>query len=235
MDVATRGGPAALPIKIHTSAPVLDFFLTHAPFAVSLQDAMAIILKGSQAEMFLATEELATFIQRCKSEVTIDEAMVYFKADETLEVRWKKMTEDEVSLVAPRLEVRVTGGHECSRPHDVSYEPGCDTELCVIVGTKSYSDTNAEESAPATTETQGDSSKETEYEVMISDLKAESHWNNMDLCTGDTKWITARVTFKVKKGSHVGFTAQYVLEDMKEVTARQVVDPHTAGSGGHQD
>jgi hypothetical protein len=46
------GGPVARPIEICTSAIVLDFFLTHAPFAVSLQDAMAIILKRSQEETF---------------------------------------------------------------------------------------------------------------------------------------------------------------------------------------
>jgi hypothetical protein len=32
---------------------------------------------------------------------------------------------------------------ECSSPHDVSYEPGCDSP-CVYVRTKFYSDTNAE-------------------------------------------------------------------------------------------
>jgi hypothetical protein len=42
---------------------------------------------------------------------------------------------------------------ECSSPHDVIYEPGCDTP-CVYVRTKSYSDTNAEELAPTATETQ---------------------------------------------------------------------------------
>jgi hypothetical protein len=44
-DVVTMGGPVDQPIEIHTSSLVLDFSLTHAPFAVSLQDAMAIILK----------------------------------------------------------------------------------------------------------------------------------------------------------------------------------------------
>jgi hypothetical protein len=51
-DVVTMGGPVERPIEIITSAIVLDFFLTHAPFAVSLQDAMAIILKRSQDETF---------------------------------------------------------------------------------------------------------------------------------------------------------------------------------------
>jgi hypothetical protein len=32
---------------------------------------------------------------------------------------------------------------ECSSPHDVNYEPGCDAP-CLYVRTKSYSDTNAE-------------------------------------------------------------------------------------------
>jgi hypothetical protein len=42
----------------------------------------------------------------------------------------------------------------------------------MIVGTKSYLDTNAEEWAPSITETQGDPSKETECEVMIRELNA---------------------------------------------------------------
>jgi hypothetical protein len=44
VDVVTMGGTVELPVEIHTSALVLEFSLTHAPFAVSLQDAMAIIL-----------------------------------------------------------------------------------------------------------------------------------------------------------------------------------------------
>jgi hypothetical protein len=52
MDVVTMGGPVEIPIEMCSSAIVLDFFLTHAPFAVSLQDAMAIILKRSQEETF---------------------------------------------------------------------------------------------------------------------------------------------------------------------------------------
>jgi hypothetical protein len=51
MDVVTMGGPVERPIEIHTWAIVLDFFLPHAPFAVSLQDAMAVILKRSQDEI----------------------------------------------------------------------------------------------------------------------------------------------------------------------------------------
>jgi hypothetical protein len=49
VDVVTMGGTVERPVEIHTSALVLDFFLTHAPFAVSLQDAMVIILE-SQVE-----------------------------------------------------------------------------------------------------------------------------------------------------------------------------------------
>jgi hypothetical protein len=52
VDVVTMGGPVERPVKICTTDLVLDFFLTHAPFAVSLQDAMAIILKRSQEETF---------------------------------------------------------------------------------------------------------------------------------------------------------------------------------------
>jgi hypothetical protein len=54
MGVVTMGGPVERPVEIHTSALVLDFSLIHAPFAVSLQDAMAIILKRSQDETFSA-------------------------------------------------------------------------------------------------------------------------------------------------------------------------------------
>jgi hypothetical protein len=51
-DVVTMGGPVERPIKIRTLAIVLDFFLTHAPFPVSLQDAITIILKRSQDQTF---------------------------------------------------------------------------------------------------------------------------------------------------------------------------------------
>jgi hypothetical protein len=47
-DVVTMGGPVERPIEIRTSAILLDFFLTHAPFAVSLQDEMSIILSSSR-------------------------------------------------------------------------------------------------------------------------------------------------------------------------------------------
>jgi hypothetical protein len=40
---------------------------------------------------------------------------------------------------------------ECSIPHGVSFEPGCDAP-CVFVRKKSYSDTNAEELDPTATE-----------------------------------------------------------------------------------
>jgi hypothetical protein len=126
------------------------------------------------------------------------------------------------------------GGHECSRPHDVSYESGCDNDLCVIAGTIFYSDKNAEEWAPEFAETQGDPSKGKEYEVMIKELKAKSHQKYMELWAGDTKQITARATFKGNTGIHVGFPAQYVPEDMKEVASHQVTDPHKAGNVGHQ-
>jgi hypothetical protein len=128
----------------------------------------------------------------------------------------------------------LTIGHECSRPHDVSYEPGCDNDLCVIVGTKSYSDTNTEEWAPSTTETQGDPSKETEYEIMIYELKVESYQKEMELWTGDTKFITSRETFKANTVRYVGCTAKYVPEGMEKVISHQVMDPHKAGKGGPQ-
>jgi hypothetical protein len=94
------------PVKIHTSALVLEFFFTHAPFAVSLQDAMAIILKRSQDQTFSASVEWTTFIKQCKAEVTIEEDMVEFAVDTTLEVRRKTRLDDEVSLVSPKVEVQ---------------------------------------------------------------------------------------------------------------------------------
>jgi hypothetical protein len=53
-DVVTMGGSVELPVKIHNSAIVPDFSLKHAPFDVSLQCAMAIILKRSQDQTFSA-------------------------------------------------------------------------------------------------------------------------------------------------------------------------------------
>jgi hypothetical protein len=46
-------------------------FLAHAPFAVSIQYAMAIILKRSQDETFSAPAEWATFIKHGKTQGTI--------------------------------------------------------------------------------------------------------------------------------------------------------------------
>jgi hypothetical protein len=106
MDVVTMGGPVELRVKIHTSALVLDFFLTHAPFAVSLQDAMAIILNRSQDHPPPAPVEWATFIKQGKAEGTIEEDMVEFAADVTLEVIRKTRLDGVVSLVAPRVEVQ---------------------------------------------------------------------------------------------------------------------------------
>jgi hypothetical protein len=100
------GGKVVRPIEIRTSAIVLDFFLTHAPFAVSLQDTMAIILKRSQEEIFSSPAEWVTFIKQGKVQCTIEEYMVDFAADTTLEVRRKTRLDDVVSLVAPGVEVQ---------------------------------------------------------------------------------------------------------------------------------
>jgi hypothetical protein len=102
------GGPVERPIELRTLAIVLDFFLTHAPFAVSLQDTMAIILKRSQEETLSAPEEWVDFINQVKAQGTIEEDMVEFAADTTLEVRRKtRLDDDVVSLVAPRVEVQM--------------------------------------------------------------------------------------------------------------------------------
>jgi hypothetical protein len=67
---------------------------------------MAIILKISQDQTFLAPADWATFIKQGKAQGTIEEAMVEFAADTTLEVRSKTRLDDVVSLVAPRVEVQ---------------------------------------------------------------------------------------------------------------------------------
>jgi hypothetical protein len=95
-DVLTMIVPVERPIEIRTSAIVLDFSLTHAPFAISLQDAMTIILKRSQDEKFSAPSEWATFIKQVKAQCTIEEAMVEFAADTTLEVRRKTRLDDVI-------------------------------------------------------------------------------------------------------------------------------------------
>jgi hypothetical protein len=63
MDVVKMGGPVERPFEMRTSAIVLYFSLAHSPFSVSLQDAMAVILKRSQDETFSAPSEWATFIK----------------------------------------------------------------------------------------------------------------------------------------------------------------------------
>jgi hypothetical protein len=198
MDVVTIGGPVKRTIETHTSAIVMDFSLTHAPVAVSLQNAMATILKRSQDETFSAPAKWATFINQGNTQGTIaqgtvDEAMVEFAADTTLEVRRNTRLDDETWMLTEREQMTsTTGSHgnikrcrgvhviyyvlldgksgtevlqkhphptinsrggregwvslgvsteagkqlECSSPHDVSYEPGCDAP-CVYVRTKS--------------------------------------------------------------------------------------------------
>jgi hypothetical protein len=99
------GGPVERPIEICTSAIVLYLFLTYAPFAVSLQDAMAIILKRSQEETFSAPTEWVNFIKQGKAQGKTEEAMVELTADTTFEVRRKTRLDYVVSLVAPGVEV----------------------------------------------------------------------------------------------------------------------------------
>jgi hypothetical protein len=106
MDVVTMGGPVERTIEIHTSALVLECFLTYAHFDVSLQDALAIILKRSQDQKFSAPVEWATFIKQSKAEVAIVEAMVEFAVYTTLEVRRNTRLDVVVSLVSPRVEVQ---------------------------------------------------------------------------------------------------------------------------------
>jgi hypothetical protein len=68
---------------------------------------MAIILKRSQDQTFLVSAEWANFINQGKAQGIIEEAMVDFVADTTLEVRRKTWMDDVVSLAAPRVEVQM--------------------------------------------------------------------------------------------------------------------------------
>ena len=77
-DVVALVAAAGQVIEIPTTVPVLKFFLQHAPFAISLQDAMAIILKRSQSESFSAPGEWVNFIKQGKEEVPMEQAMVAF-------------------------------------------------------------------------------------------------------------------------------------------------------------
>jgi hypothetical protein len=95
-----------IPIEIRILAILLDVFLTHAPSAVSLQDAMAIILKRSKDKTLSAPAEWVTFIKQVKEQGKIEEDMADFAADTTLEVRRKTRLDDVVSLVAPRVGVQ---------------------------------------------------------------------------------------------------------------------------------
>jgi hypothetical protein len=106
VELVTMGGTVERPIEIHTAALVLDVFLTHAPFAVSLQDAMAVILERSQVETLSAPTEWATFINPGNVDVMIEADMEEFAADTTLEVRRKTQLDDEVSSGAPWMEVQ---------------------------------------------------------------------------------------------------------------------------------
>jgi hypothetical protein len=73
---------------------------------VSLEDAMAVILKRSQDQTFLAPAEWATFIKQGKTRCTIEEDMVEYATVTTLEVRRKTRLDDVVSLVSQRVEVQ---------------------------------------------------------------------------------------------------------------------------------
>jgi hypothetical protein len=55
---------------------------------------------------FSSPAEWATFIKQGKAKCAIEEAMVEFVADTTLEVRRKTRLDDVVSLVAPRVEAQ---------------------------------------------------------------------------------------------------------------------------------
>jgi hypothetical protein len=94
VDVVTIGGTVERPIELHTPALVLEFSLTHAPFDVSIQDTMAIILERSQVETFSAPTEWATFTKRGNVDVMIEVAMEEFATDTTLEIRWKTQLYD---------------------------------------------------------------------------------------------------------------------------------------------
>jgi hypothetical protein len=95
----------------------------------------------------------------------------------------------------------------------------------VYARTKSYSDTNAEELAPTSTETQGGPSKGVEEEETARTFKLEYHTKELDQCSIYTKRLTARDTLKANTRSYEGFSEQYVLEVLEQVPSHQDKTP----------
>jgi hypothetical protein len=91
----------------------------------------------------------------------------------------------------------------------------------VYVQTKSYSDTNAEELAPNTTETRGGPSKGSQDEETATIFKLECHQKELDQCPIDMKRLIARNTFNTKTGSYKGFSEKYVQEVLKKLPSHQ--------------
>jgi hypothetical protein len=86
-------------------------------------------------------------IKSCRGMHTIDYALLDRKSGTEV---FQKHPHPTINSRAGRegwvsvgVSIEASRQRDCSYPHDVSYEPVCDTP-CVYVRTKSYSDTNAE-------------------------------------------------------------------------------------------
>jgi hypothetical protein len=167
-------------------------------------------------------------IKRCRLVHVIDYALLDGKSGtEVLQkhphptINFRGGREGWVSL---GVSIEVGTQHECSSPHDVIYEPGCDAP-CVYVRTNSYYDTNVEELAPTATETQGDPSKGAEDEENARIFKLECHQKELDQCSIEMKRLIASNTFKTKTRSYEGFLDQYVQEVLEQFPSHQDKKP----------
>jgi hypothetical protein len=106
----------------------------------------------------------------------------------------------------------------------------------VYARTKSYFDTNAEEWATTATETQGDPSKGAEDEETARTFRIECYKKELEQCSRDMKWLTARETFKAKTRSYEIFSEQYVQEVLEDLSSHQETSipivHHWAGGSG---
>jgi hypothetical protein len=140
-----------------------------------------------QREQMKSTAGSHGNIKRCRGVHAIDYALLAITSDtDVLHKHPHHTTGQPKGSCGARdggvlLGVSIESGnqHECSSPHDVSYEPGCDS-ICVFPPTKSCFDTKAEEWAPTTTETQGDPSKGAEDEEIARTFKIECNKKELE-------------------------------------------------------
>jgi hypothetical protein len=79
--------------------------------------------------------------------------------------------------------------------------------------------------APTATETQGDPSKGAEDEETAIIFKLECHQKELDQCSIDIKLFIAKDTFKTSTRIYEGFSEQYILEVLEQVTSHQDKTP----------